>query len=166
MSDKLTIDKIKKFHPNYRAKLEAEYLEINSQLPIGVRLRFTSVLRTNKEQDDLFDQGRTKGGPIVTNNKGGQSIHNYGGAFDIVILLDEDNNGSFEKAVWNGAHFNKVVNFFKEKGYEWGGNWKFKDAPHFQLKKKNGSSLKWQELKLLIIGGKCINENGIAYPNV
>jgi peptidoglycan L-alanyl-D-glutamate endopeptidase CwlK len=163
--DQLTIDKIKQFHPNYRAKLEAEYLEINSQLPEGVRLRFTHVLRTIEEQNQLFAQGRTKAGHIVTNAKGGQSIHNYGLAFDIVILLDEDKNGTFEKAVWNGTHFNKVVKFFKEKGYEWGGDWKFKDAPHFQSKKKNGTILKWQEMKLLIIAGKSIEENGIVYPN-
>ena len=162
--DQLTLNRIKQFHPNYRAKLEAEYLEINKQLPKGVRLRFSSVFRTNKEQNEIFAQGRTKSGHIVTNAKGGQSIHNYGLAFDIVILLDEDKNGTFEKAVWNGIYFNRVVKYFISKGYEWGGSWKFKDAPHFQMKKKNGSSLKWHELKLLIIGGKSIEENGIVYP--
>jgi len=159
--DQLTIKRIKQFHPNYRDKLEADYLEINRQLPKGVRLRFTSVFRTNKEQDDLFAQGRTKQGHIVTNAKGGQSIHNYGAAFDIVILLDEDKNGTFEKAVWNGSHFNKVVKFFKEKGYEWGGDWKFKDAPHFQLK-----GLKWQTLKTLMDSGKLIKDGVYLYPKL
>ena len=159
--DQQTIERIKTFHLNYREKLLAEYLEINNQLPKGVRLRFTHVLRTIQEQDDLFAQGRTKTGHIVTNAKGGESIHNYGGAWDIVILLDEDKNGTFEKAVWNGSHFNKVVKFFKEKGYEWGGDWKFKDAPHFQLK-----GLKWQTLKSLMDSGKVIKDGGYLYPKL
>jgi len=159
--DKLTIEKINTFHPDLRNKLKEEYLEINNQLPKGVRLRFTHVLRTIQEQNDLFAQGRTKAGHIVTNAKGGQSIHNYGLAFDIVILLDEDKNGTFEKAVWNGTHFNTVVKYFKSKGYEWGGDWKFKDAPHFQIKGYN-----WQNLKIKLDKGELIKDNGILYPNL
>jgi peptidoglycan L-alanyl-D-glutamate endopeptidase CwlK len=159
--DNLTIEKINSFHPDFRNKLKNEYLEINNQLPKGVRLRFTHVLRTIQEQNDLFAQGRTKAGHIVTNAKGGQSIHNYGLAFDIVILLDEDKNGTFEKAVWNGTHFNTVVKYFKSKGYEWGGDWKFKDAPHFQIKNYN-----WQSLKAKLDKGQLIKDNGIIYPTL
>ena len=159
--DNLTIEKINSFHPDFRNKLKNEYLEINNQLPKGVRLRFTHVLRTIQEQNDLFAQGRTKAGHIVTNAKGGQSIHNYGLAFDIVILLDEDKNGTFEKAVWNGTHFNTVVKYFKNKGYEWGGDWKFKDAPHFQIKGYN-----WQSLKAKLDKGQLIKDNGIIYPTL
>jgi len=159
--DNLTIEKINSFHPDFRNKLKNEYLEINNQLPKGVRLRFTHVLRTIQEQNDLFAQGRTKAGHIVTNAKGGQSIHNYGLAFDIVILLDEDKNGTFEKAVWNGTHFNTVVKYFKSKGYEWGGDWKFKDAPHFQIKGYN-----WQSLKAKLDKGQLIKDNGIIYPTL
>ena len=44
----------------------------------------------------------------------------------------------------------KVVSFFKSKGWEWGGDWrKFKDSPHFQLKKDDGSSYTWQYLSSL-----------------
>ena len=159
--DNLTIYRIKTFHPNLRSKLHNEYLEINNQLPKGVRLRFTHVLRTIQEQNELFAQGRTKRGHIVTNARGGQSIHNYGLAFDIVILLDEDKNGTFEKAVWNGTHFNTVVRYFKSKGYEWGGDWKFKDAPHFQIK-----GYTWQNLKSKLDKGQLIKDNGIIYPTL
>jgi peptidoglycan L-alanyl-D-glutamate endopeptidase CwlK len=159
--DNLTIDRIKTFHPNLRSKLHNEYLEINNQLPKGVRLRFTHVLRTIQEQNELFAQGRTKRGHIVTNARGGQSIHNYGLAFDIVILLDEDKNGTFEKAVWNGTHFNTVVRYFKSKGYEWGGDWKFKDAPHFQIK-----GYTWQNLKAKLDKGQLIKDNGVLYPTL
>jgi len=61
-------------------------------------------------------------------------MHNYGVAFDIVILKDLDNNGTFETASYDlDKHWMAVTNYFKSKGWEWGGDWKsFKDAPHFQ----------------------------------
>ena len=147
--DKITLERIELMHPSIREKLKAEYLEINSKLPKNVRLRFAYTLRTVKEQNDLYAIGRTKAGKIVTNAKGGQSIHNYGLAFDIVILYDKDNNGTFETAVFDNKdpYFIKVKDYFISKGWEWGGDWKnFKDYPHFQLKKPNGQSYKWQDL--------------------
>ena len=165
--DKITLERIKLMHPDVRENLREDYLEINQKLPKGVRLRFAYTLRTIQEQNDLFAQGRTKAGRIITNAKGCQSIHNYGLAFDIVILYDLDKNGTFETARWEGKHFNQVVAFFKSRGYEWGGDWKkFKDAPHFQIKKDNGSSYTWRELQELINLGKVIKDNGILYPEL
>lgn len=148
MGDKITLDRIELMHPSVRMELKNQYEIINSQLPKNVRLRFAYTLRSVKEQNDLYAMGRTSPGRIVTNAKGGKSIHNYGLAFDIVMLYDTDNNGTFETAKWDlDKNFMKVVNYFKAQGWEWGGDWKrFKDAPHFQLKKDNGDSYKWQEL--------------------
>lgn len=134
MFDQLTIDRIDLMHPDIKEKLKKDYLEINNNLPKGVRLRFTQTLRTIKEQDDLYAQGRTKKGKIVTNAKGGQSIHNWGLAFDIVILLDKDGDGTFESVSWEvDKHWKRVVDFFKKKGWTWGGEWGFKDYPHFEF---------------------------------
>lgn len=147
MSDKITLERIEKMHPSYRVELKNQYEFINSKLPKDVRLRFAYTLRTIAEQDDLYAQGRTKDGRIVTNAKGGQSIHNYGLAFDIVILIDTNKDGTFETATWNGKYFDQVVRLLKSYGYEWGGDWKrFKDAPHFQCVKDNGQSYTWREL--------------------
>jgi peptidoglycan L-alanyl-D-glutamate endopeptidase CwlK len=94
-----------------------------------------------RSQDKLFAQGRTTKGAKVTNVKGGFSYHNYGLALDIVLLLDKDKNGLYETAVWDTkgdfdrdgkADWMEVVNIFKQFGWEWGGDWKFYDAPHFQ----------------------------------
>ena len=82
--DKITLQRIEKAHPIIREELKEQYIEINNKLPRGVRLRFSSVYRSISEQDELF-----KKRPKVTNAKGGQSIHNYGLAFDIVILFDK-----------------------------------------------------------------------------
>jgi peptidoglycan LD-endopeptidase CwlK len=153
--DKITLQRIEKAHPIIREELKEQYIEINNKLPRGVRLRFSSVYRSISEQDELF-----KKRPKVTNAKGGQSIHNYGLAFDIVILFDKDNNGTFESASWSqDQHWMQVVVYFKSKGYEWGGDWKsFKDAPHFE--KTFGNT--WKTLK----EKETFLDNGINYPKL
>lgn len=128
-ADKTTLGRIQLMHPKLRADLLNDYLDINMKLPKGVRLRFSQTFRTFKEQDDLFNKR-----PKVTNAKGGQSFHNYGLAFDIVILLDSKGDGSFSTASWNvDKYWMAVVNHFKSKGWFWGGDFKnFKDNPHFE----------------------------------
>ena len=155
--DKITLDRIELAHPKFRNELAEQYKEINSLLPKGVRLRFAYVYRSIAEQDSLFKQR-----PKVTNAKGGQSIHNYGLAFDIVLLYDKDGNETFETASWEqNKYWMQVVNYFKSKGWEHGGSWKnFKDEPHFQ------KNYKWQDLKLLIDKGEFIIDSGIKYPKI
>ena len=154
MHDKLTIERIEKAHPLIREELKQYYLEVNKKLPKGVRLRFSHVYRTNEEQDELYAKR-----PKVTNAKGGQSIHNYGLAFDIVILFDKDGNGTFETASWKvDRYFMIVVDYFKSHGYEHGGDWKnFKDYPHFQ----KSFGMTWRDLIAL---QKLKDDNGIEYP--
>lgn len=159
--DKLTIDRIAQAHPKIREELKLNYIECNNLLPKGVRLRFAYVYRSIAEQNVLYNQR-----PKVTNAKGGQSIHNYGLAFDYVIMLDKDNNGTFETIEWNlkSPYHKVVVDFFKSKGYEWGGDWKnFKDYPHFQ--KAFGHT--WQSLKRKLDTGDVIKDaNGLTYPKI
>ena len=122
--DKITIERISKAHPAIRETLLQQYEEINNKLPMNVRLRFAYVLRTPEEQHKLFIQR-----PKVTKADSWQSIHNYGLAFDIVMLYDKDRNGTFELASWEvNKYWLQVVDYFKLKGWEWGGDWKsFKD---------------------------------------
>jgi len=169
--DKITLDRINLFHPKFRDELRQQYIEANNLLGKGARLRFAYVYRTNAEQDALFNKR-----PKVTNAKGGQSIHNYGLAFDIVMLYDNDGNGTFEEASYSmvkdfdkdsKADWMEVTNYFKSKGWEHGGSWKnFKDEPHFQMKKPDGTSYKWQELKSKIDNNEFILDNGIKYPKI
>ena len=148
--DKITIDRIGTLHPKIRKQVLDAYTHVNNRLlGKGVRLRFAHTTRTIEEQNELFAQGRTKlfdkkgrrlG--IVTKARGGQSIHNYHLAFDIVLLLDRNNDGVFESASWDTvldfdkdgiADLTEVVNYFKSIGFVWGGDWKFKDIPHFEM---------------------------------
>lgn len=104
---------------------QAERLILSSKLVYGYDLRVTSSYRSFKEQDFLYAKGRTTIGRIITNAKGGQSLHNYGVAFDLV-----DRNKGYDiewKKVW------LLWNYITEGKGEWGGNWtNFRDAPHFQ----------------------------------
>ena len=128
-------------HPVLRTEVLEMYNEIVQALTGKAICRFSYTLRTFKEQDELFALGRTKPGKKVTNAKGGQSYHNYGLAFDIVLLVDTNADGKFDKASWEtNVDFDKdgradwleVVTICKRYGWEWGGDWKFTDMPHFQ----------------------------------
>jgi len=157
--DKITIERIKQAHPKLRDELLSLYSQCNKMLPAGVRLRFAYVFRSPAEQHALFLQR-----PKVTNADSWQSIHNYGLAFDIVILYDKNGDGTFETASWeNNEHWQTVVKFFKSKGYEWGGDWKkFPDAPHFQ----KTFGFDWRVLKQRIERGITIIDNGIIYAKI
>jgi peptidoglycan L-alanyl-D-glutamate endopeptidase CwlK len=141
MKDQITLDRINLLHPKLKEDAFKIYDEIVSALNGSAICRFTHTLRTFAEQDALYAQGRTKAGAKVTNARGGSSYHNYGLAIDIVLLVDKDKNGSFETAVWDiktdfdgdgKSDWQEIVSIFKRYGYEWGGDWKFNDAPHFQ----------------------------------
>lgn len=94
----------------------------------GINVIITQGLRTVEEQNELYAQGRTKPGKIVTNAKGGYSYHNYGLAFDFAVLNDD---GSVNWKV--DEQWKRVGAIGKSLGLEWGGDWKdFKDYPHFQ----------------------------------
>lgn len=166
-ADKITIERIKTLHPKIREEVLSMYNYVNEKLlGKGVRLRFAYTYRTPEEQNKLFNQK-----PKVTNAQAWQSIHNYGLAFDIVLLYDIDNNGTFETASWDMkkdfdkdkiADWMEVTNYFKLQGYEWGGNWKFKDGPHFQ--KTFGHT--WKTLKSKLQDEDFTIENNIKYVNI
>lgn len=143
MEDKVTLDRIKLLHPSLRNEVEHIYKsQIVPALAGRAICRFAYTLRTVAEQDALYALGRTKlfdakgkRQGIVTKAKGGQSMHNYGLALDIVLIVDNktaswETNIDFDKD--GRADWMEVVNILKSNGWEWGGDWKFKDAPHFQ----------------------------------
>lgn len=141
--DKITLDRIDLLHPQVRDEVKEIYKEICDRLTKNVICRFAYTLRTNKEQDEIYSQGRTKPGKIVTYAKGGQSYHNYGLAIDVVFLVDKDGNGTYEEPSWSvdkdfdgdGEADWKEVDFvfgmhgwkglYDAKGKRW-------DFPHFQ----------------------------------
>lgn len=139
--DKITLERIKLLHPKVREEAMDIYEEICKALTGKAMCRFSYTLRTFAEQDALFAQGRTKPGKIVTKARSGFSMHNYGLAIDVVLLLDRDGDGKYTEASWDTkgdfdadgiADWMEIVRVFKEFGWVWGGDWKFYDAPHFE----------------------------------
>jgi peptidoglycan L-alanyl-D-glutamate endopeptidase CwlK len=146
--DQLTLDRIENLHPKLRAKAREDYIAANNVLGKGCRLRYSYTLRTFAEQDALFLKK-----PKVTNAKAGQSFHNYGLAFDIVLLYDKDGDGKFEEVSWDMKRdgdndgmpdWLEVTTVLIKRGWSNGfiSNGKKWDFPHFQI----DFGLSWQTL--------------------
>jgi len=106
----------------------------------GITIKVISGLRTYDEQNDLYAQGRTKPGKIVTNARGGFSNHNFGIAFDV---------GVFEGSQYldESPKYKAVGVLGMDLGLEWGGNWKtIQDEPHFQLRPKWAGDLSERDM--------------------
>lgn len=100
----------------------------------GIAIRVVQALRTWAEQDDLYAQGRTKAGSIVTNCPGGKSYHNFGLAVDCVPSTQGP--GQPFTPDWNNQHptWQRMVAVGTSLGLDSGATWRtFKDYPHFQL---------------------------------
>jgi hypothetical protein len=105
-----------------KLKLAAKRL-VSAMAELGTPIRITEGFRTAERQAELYAQGRTTPGKIVTNAKPGQSNHERGTAFDIVFTkLGYD--GPWDVAAMLGRSFGL------KPGHYWAG---FKDSPHFEL---------------------------------
>jgi len=127
---KLIVDKRKieradgLYEPVKRAAIRFMEMASRRGLNCGIFCGYRSV----EHQNELYSKGRTIGGKIVTNAKGGYSFHNYGLAIDIVFI-DDSNNWTWESDEWQ-----IIGEIGKSIGFEWGGDWnEFKDFPHFQM---------------------------------
>lgn len=92
-----------------------------------VPIRIVEGYRSIDKQNTLYAQGRTSSGQIVTNAKGGESLHNYKVAFDVIPLIGGYNAPDRD---WQ-----KIGKLGKSLGFEWGGDFpNLDDKPHFELK--------------------------------
>ena len=109
-------------------------------------------LRTAEYQNELYQQGRTRPGKIVTKLDGYNRKSNhqakadsYGHAVDIAVCGYYDGNGNYVKSTTDAEMFDnkKLVEISRhvkavanEMGLEivWGGDWKtLYDTPHYEL---------------------------------
>lgn len=120
---------------------EARLREVHPELARRVRqldllipeidIQVTQGLRTWAEQDALYAQGRTAPGKIVTNARGGYSMHNFGLAAD---LVPEDVTPG--QPDWDATHpaWRKMLAAGAAVGLAEGAQWRtFPDMPHFYL---------------------------------
>jgi peptidoglycan LD-endopeptidase CwlK len=147
--DTPTKNQIAKLHPAVREEITKIVQDCDVALTGKAKVRITQGLRTFAEQDALYAQGRTKPGKIVTRAKGGQSIHNFGFAVDICLIINNTVASWDTTKDWDNdqiADWYECVKIFAKNGYEWGGNWKTsKDLPHFDKKGFND----WRKLSKL-----------------
>jgi len=86
----------------------------------GLDILIYCTYRSPEEQNELYAQGRTKPGRIVTNARGGESFHNHHCAFDFVPLVAG-------KPAWNDTTlYTKAGVIAESVGLEWSGRWKGK----------------------------------------
>lgn len=114
---------IEELHPC----LQRGVLELKRRLKkAGWDMGVSSTYRDNEQQDYLYSLGRTVSGQIITNAKGGESIHNYRLAFDIFNNVSGD--------LYPAEFLNLAGKIWAEMGGVWGGSWtSFQDKPHFQF---------------------------------
>lgn len=124
--NKHSIRRLNEVHPVLKDIVEnmEHILKLN-----GIQIEVVQGLRTFKEQETLYAQGRTKPGQIVTQAKGGQSNHNYGLAVDVCPFIEGKPQWNSPIEIW--ATIGRLAESY---GLEWGGNWKkFVDKPHIQI---------------------------------
>ena len=90
----------------------------------GLKVRITETYRSQKRQNYLYEQGRTRSGKVVTWTK--NSRHTSRRAWDICkdVKGQEYSDSGFFKACGQIA---------KELNITWGGTWKQADTPHFEI---------------------------------
>lgn len=111
-------------HPEVRAMAQ-KFIDQCKAVDIDVII--TSTYRDLEDQAVIYAAGRTMPGPIRTNAKPGQSIHNYRLAFDFCPIVHG-------KAVWDDlALYERCGAIGKQIGLDWAGDWTtFKEYAHLQ----------------------------------
>ncbi|MFD2613524.1 M15 family metallopeptidase [Paenibacillus gansuensis] len=126
--------KLRGLHPVVLAAAQALIMRCFTR---GVQILITQGSRSKEYQDELYAQGRTKPGKIVTNARGGHSYHNYGLAIDFALLLNCGREVSWDTLLDADrdcmADWMEVVDEAEKLGFEWGGRWDFVDKPHLQM---------------------------------
>jgi peptidoglycan L-alanyl-D-glutamate endopeptidase CwlK len=142
MRDAISHARVDALHPLVRKEVLDTLIEVEKNFPPNIKIRVVQGLRTIEEQNELYAQGRTKPGKVVTNARGGKSYHNFGLAFDYALMYDKNNDGNFEVLSWDInkdedkdklKDWDEVRKAFEAKGWKWGGTFRtFKDYPHLE----------------------------------
>lgn len=112
-------------HPKVKALAEKFITECDKS---GIDVLIYSTYRDAEAQNELYAQGRTKRGKIVTNAKAGQSFHNWRVAFDFVPVM-------FGKARWDDKDaYMTCILIAEALGFESAARWsgKLKETAHLQ----------------------------------
>ena len=119
--------------PELRRRIHCTIRDYKAAFPDGPVPFVTCTVRTNAEQAEVWAQGRTKPGKIVTWAEPGQSAHNVNPAMAVDLAFKSKTGG----CDWSDALFNKIGRIAQRYGIEWGGDWcrpsRYQDLCHFQV---------------------------------
>lgn len=120
-------------HPVVREAVKKIEDELNQE---GIPFKVFEAFRYPERQADLFAQGRTKPGKIVTHAKPWHSYHQYGLAVDFVLLENGkwswDDSTAEKKSWWKKMH---------EIGKKHGLSPLDFEAPHLQISGTSSNAL-------------------------
>lgn len=144
----MTNEQMKLLHPVLQDKLKILQGECAAS---GIFINYSVGFRTVKDQEELYAQGRTKPGNIVTNVRGTTygSQHQWGIACDFYLDMDIDGDGDKKDDAFNNIEgtFDKVGDIAKSIGLGWGGDWtSFKDRPHLYLPNWGSTTTKLKQI--------------------
>jgi peptidoglycan L-alanyl-D-glutamate endopeptidase CwlK len=139
------MNKLDTLEPDFQPLIADLITRVNKAT--GRDWRISDGRRTMAQQRDIYAQGRTKPGKVVSNAKPGQSAHNFGYAVDLWPL---DGNGDFD---WNasGALFKQMADIAVIMGLTAGYYFhSIHDAPHIESPKWKVQQALWQEGSLTV----------------
>jgi peptidoglycan L-alanyl-D-glutamate endopeptidase CwlK len=126
------MNKLEGVHPELVEKVQRV---LAAMAALGYPMVVTDGVRTAAQQHALWQQGREKPGPIVTNADGvvKKSNHQphedgFGHAVDCAFV-DEHGQPSWDDK-WPWATYGACA---QALGLRWGGTWAIRDRPHIEL---------------------------------
>jgi peptidoglycan L-alanyl-D-glutamate endopeptidase CwlK len=118
-------------------ELQRRYLALKAdfEAETGRQLFLTQTYRSPKRQQELYAQGRTTPGQIVTNLDGlhKKSRHNVWPSQAVDVCVDTD-PGPGKHPVWDHGAYAPLGPLAAKHGLIWGGGWvSLHDDPHLEL---------------------------------
>lgn len=131
---KRSMDNLKGVHPD----LQRLMLEAIKNSPIDFTI--TEGVRSTERQRELYAQGRSKPGKKVTkvdgvNVKSNHQVKSDGYGYAVDLYANPINVNDTDNIRIVADHIKKVASNLNIN-IVWGGDWKMRDYPHFELKKK------------------------------
>jgi peptidoglycan LD-endopeptidase CwlK len=123
--DRIEDDFKEGLEPHFKIIIDTLVQKANEE---GLKVGMHKGYRSFYEQKKLYAKGRTKPGKKVTNARPGYSWHNFGLAADIVFQTPKGHWTWSQKHDWQ-----RLGEIGKSLGLKWGGDWQFRDMPHFQV---------------------------------
>lgn len=113
--DTPTRERLGELFPPFADKIFKVYYHMYTKY--GMLMRCTEGLRTYEKQAQLYAQGRTSPGKIITNAKPGQSLHSFGLAADSCF---SGNDPFLDRSMRSGELWSAFGSLVKMEDLSWG----------------------------------------------